>query len=565
MTYFCDIRRNSFNNVMEFNSRLFVEGQEFTPTNFAPIALSYAPTNYQIGTAGGPAIGQLALARTYVRGGMGIWPQNGGAGLFDSTRIACGQDVFVGAVWSATQGRLYAAAGTNGLGLSTFDSNLRMTAQGTISISSAVTVNSAYPVHLFCPLSGGRWITFTCPSGMSTLGASVATQSSLTETGAAGTATSITGRMPCIPLIGDNQVIAVGVPWAGAANANSDVQVYAVNRATGAFTNTASAWLPYSALGNFSAHGVWPSNMVMESSTQGYFYYPLLTASALTVYIGTVTGLGSGGTPAINNYNAVGATLTAVGGGPLDTSALTNIPAIPSLPATANRMVRAFVTEVSGARHLHVYVFEPGTGSTVNPGSCQLYVWRLDSKTTATFVQRVDLSAGRLRALMSTDNTQTRVVAVYDDRLVFYAWSSLTEAWTLQSTQPLHTGDVGVDTAGRVWATTSIGTYRSTGVDKQELHLFETAGALANIEVSFDAATYTFTGLVIDANLVLNAFDTAGNRVAISVRLDRVSTNFSFAGNNASVVVSTSLSADTLVPISIFGTGQVTCRAAPTT
>lgn len=563
MTYFCDIRRNSFNNVMEFNSRLFIEGQEYTPTNFAPLALSYAPTNYLVGTASGPAVGQLALGRSYVRGGMGIWPQNGAGGLFDSTRIACGQDVFVGAVWSATQGRLYAAAGTNTISLSVFDSNLRMTAQGTLNVSSGVpTLNSTYPVILFCPSSSSRWITFTCPSGQAALTSATAAQSSLTEAGVVGTTSPLNFRMPCIPLIGDNQVVVLGVPWSGQTNANSDVILWTVNRSTGTLTSLSAAWIPYATFG-FALSGLWPSNMVMESSTQGYFYYPLLTASALTVYIGTVTGLGSGGTPAINAYNAVGATLTAVGGGALDTSALTNIPAIPSLPSTANRMVRAFVTDVSGVKHLHVYVFEPGSGTTVGLASFQLYVWRLDSKTTATFVQRVDLSAGRLRAIMPTSSAQTRVVVVYDDRLVFYSWSVGTESWVLQSTQPLQTGDVGIDTSGRVWATTSYGTYQSAGALAQELHLFDSAGAAAYISAAFDDTAYTFEGTTLAANIVVNAFDTTGSRVATSVRLERVSTNFNFSGGS-STIVATSTSADTLVPISIFSTGQIVCRASPT-
>jgi hypothetical protein len=565
MTYFCDIRRNSFNNIMEFNSRLFIEGQEYTPNNFAPVALSYAPSNFQIGTTFGPAIGQFSLGRTYVRGGMGIWPQSGAAGMFDSTRVSCGQDVSVGAVWSATQGRLYAAAMTNNFGLTGFDSNLRpITSLGGITLNSGVsTFNSCAPVHVFLPLSSGRWIVLTCVSGAANLNTSTASGiSSLTETGTVGASFLYGFRTPAATLIGDNAVIVVSVQWSGNANTNSDVQITSVVRSSGVITAVNNAWMPYSVVG-FASHGIWPSHTIMESASQGYFYYPLMTASALTVYAPTLTGLGSGGTPAITAYNAAGGTLTAVGGGPLDTSALAPYP---GLYGTTNRHVRAFVTETAGTRYLHVYVFEPFSNSATVPlQHFNLYVWRLDSKTTATFVQKVDLTAGRLRAIIPTDSSQTRIVAVYDDRLVFYQWASVTETWVLQSTQPLQTRDVGVDTLGRVWATTSTGTYRSTGVDKQELHLFETAGALANIEVSFDAATYTFTGLIIDANLVLNAFDTTGNRVAISVRLDRVSTNFAFAGNNASVVVSTSLSADTLVPISIFGTGQVTCRAAPTT
>lgn len=562
MTYFCDIRRNSFNNVIEVNSRLFIEGQEYTPINFAPVALSYAPSNYQLGTAGGPAIGQFSLGRTYVRGGMGIFPQSGAAGMFDSTRVSCGQDVYVGAVWSATQGRLYATAQSNSAGMTGFDSTFRpVTSLGGIAPFTVATVNNCYPVHVFCPLSGGRWIGLSCASGAANLGANSASIGSLTETGTVGAITAYNFRMPSATLIGDNAVILLGVPWSGQTNTNSDVNIISVTRSSGAAATVNAGWLAYATFGH-AMHGIWPSHTIMESTTQGYFYYPLLTASGLTVYVPTLTGLGSGGTPAITAYNAAGGTLTAVGGGALDTSAITSIPGI---YGTTNRHVRAFVTETSGVRHLHVYVFDPLSNSTNVPLlSMNMYVWRLDSKTTATFVQKVDLTAGRLRTIIPTDSTQKRIVAVYDDRIVFYQWASETESWVLQSTQPLQTGDVGVDTLGRVWATTSLGTYQSTGMSAQELHLFDTAGAAANIVAAFDATSYTFTGTTINANIVVNAYDTTGHRVAKMVRLDRVSTNFSFSGGGSSTVVTTSASADTLVPVSIFSTGQLTCRAAPT-
>lgn len=562
MTYFCDIRRNSFNNIMEFNSRLFIEGQEYTPNNFAPVALSYAPSNYLIGTAVGPAIGQFSLGRTYVRGGMGIFPQSGAGGMFDSTRVSCGQDVSVGAVWSATQGRLYAAVMNNNFGLTGFDSNLRpITSLGGISLGGYNFTNNCAPIHVFLPLSSGRWLVLTCASGSGALPTSSGGFSSLTETGTVGTVAAYNYRTPAVTLIGDNTAIVVSVQWSGQTNTNSDVQITSVARSSGVLAAVNNAWMPYSVVG-FAAHGIWPSHTIMESASQGYFYYPLMTASALTVYVPTLTGLGSGGTPAITAYNAAGGTLTAVGGGPLDTSAITSYP---SLYSTTNRHVRAFVTETAGTRHLHVYVFEPFHNSSTVPLPCfNMYVWRLDSKNTATFVQTVDMTAGRLRALIPTDNTQKRVVAVYDDRLVFYQWASVTETWVLQSTQPLQTGDVGVDTTGRVWATTSLGTYQSLGNLAQELHLFDTAGAAANIVATFDETSYTFTGSTIDANIIVNAYDTTGNRVSQMVRLERVSTNFSFASGGASTIAATSTSGDTLVPISIFSTGQLTCRAAPT-
>jgi hypothetical protein len=103
-----------------------------------------------------------------------------------------------------------------------------------------------------------------------------------------------------------------------------------------------------------------------------------------------------------------------------------------------------------------------------------------------------------------------------------------------------------------------------TGYLSQSLYVYEPAGAATNITVSFQQSAYTYTGSAISSNLIVNAYDTLGNRVALDVTLTRDTTNFSFAGGAASTNITTLTGADTLVPISVFSTGQLSVLAVPT-
>lgn len=245
----------------------------------------------------------------------------------------------------------------------------------------------------------------------------------------------------------------------------------------------------------------------------------------------------------------------------LDTSAVVGV----ALPSSVNRNVRAWTFVDGATNYLCVGVYEPGATSTVPTTAINLYLWRLDSKTTATFLQKLELGvAGRVRSFMPIDSTQKRLAVVYDDKITFYAWNSSTN-WTFQSNQSLQTQDVGVDSQGRVWAT-DIGSYAPgipTGYLSQSLYVYEPSGAAVNITVSFQSSAYTYTGATISSNVIVNAYDTAGARVALSVTLTRDTTNFDFSGS-PSTVVTTSTSADTLVPISVFGTGLLSVLAVPT-
>lgn len=172
MPYLCDIRSGSANNVIQVGGKLFVENVEFTPTNLAPVAFSQGPTAWGGAstaptTYGIQGCGQLCLPRSYVRGSQGIYPQLGSAGQFDSTKIACGQDVeSTGFVYSSAQARYYGVAGNNFLNtLSTFDSSFRVLTPGSVTGSAMFTnTNNALAGWLFLPSQNSRWFVMQASS-----------------------------------------------------------------------------------------------------------------------------------------------------------------------------------------------------------------------------------------------------------------------------------------------------------------------------------------------------------------------------------------------------------------
>ena len=661
MPYLCDIRIGSANNVIQVGGKLFVENVEFTPTNLAPVAFSQGPTAWG-GAAGGTSAqlvgvqgcGHLCLPRSYVRGSTGIYPQIGAAGQFDSTKIACGQDVeSTGFVYSSAQARYYGVAGNNVINtLSTFDSSFRVLTPGSATGTAMFTnTNNALAGWVFLPSQNSRWFSMQASSaflatGNGLSGITGGSWSVLTEAGILTNIGNMT-RYPTMPYMGSDWVLVVGTPdFPGSLlDAQSSVPAYACARNTGTMTTLNANWLPATtppAIDNAANYQLcFPSNAIVATpGSEIYFYQPTMSASVLNVWIGTVSNLAStptistastayttamiagvdttndwittsGDIPTLSRVrfttsstlpaplalatdywtiritattsriatsyaNAVANTyldLTTQGtAGTLTTTAFatlnidTSQVVFPGIPgANIWRNVRAWTFVDGATKYLCLGVYEPGATSTVSTTALNLYLWRLDSKTSSTFLQKVSLgTAGRVRAIMPVDSAQKRLVIVYDDQVVFYAWNSSTN-WTFQSAQPVQTQDVGIDTQGRVWVTTS-GTYAPgipAGYNLQSLNVYEPSGAATNITVSFQSSAYTYTGATISSNVIVSAYDTAGVRVALSVTLTRDTTNFDFSGN-PSVVVTTSTLADTLVPISVFSTGLLSVLAVPT-
>lgn len=656
MPIICDIRSGSANNVIQVGGKLFIEGVEFTPTNLAPVAFSQGPTAWSA-AGGAPAnaigyqpVGQLCLPRTYVRGSMGVLPAAGTAGQFDSTRIACGQDIEgTSFVYSAAQGRYYGVAGNNAVGtLSSFDADFRIITPGAVSTATMVSSGNVMPGYVFLPSQNDRWFTMLSTSSFPTSTLSNSTTSGwgvLTEAGTWTAIATIPSRYASMPYIGSDWVMITGTPWTNqTGDAFASIPAYMCARNTGTMTTLGSAWLPAATPPAIDTSGnyqlCFPSNAIVETpGSEIYFYQPTMSASVLNVWIGTVSNLGS--TPTISpvtttatvaspagvdisndwivtsadvpNFsrvrfttssslpaplalatdywtirltsttsrlatsyadavagNYIDLTTTGAGTQTLTTFATLNIDTsqvvFPGLPLSGvRRNVRAWTFSDSGTNYLCIGVYEPGDGSSVPTAAINLYLWRLDSKTTSTFIQKVTVGdSGRVRSFMQLDATGKNLAVVYDNGISFYSWNSSTN-WTFLSSQPLQTQDVGVDAEGRVWAT-STGSYAPgipSGFTEQGLYVFEPAGAAVNITVEFEQSAYTYTGSTISSNVVVNAYDVSGARVAISVTLTRDSTNFDFSGN-PSATVTTSTSGNTLVPISVFSTGLLSLLAVPT-
>lgn len=577
MPFFTDIRNSSANNVIEVNGKIFVEGQEYQLPDLAPVALNRGPTTFPAGLPynatvqnGLTGCSQICTSRVYVRGSTGVLPSQTAAGEFDSEKIMCGQTASVGWVFSAGQQRYYGVAGSDGAGkISSFDNEFRLVSSGIATFGSVLPYTAgssyAYPGLIFLPPLNSRWITLQAQSqflttGMGATSINGASIGFLTETGTATTIKSIS-KYPAIPYYDNNWVIMVGVGWFLSQNSDtySGISTYAFRRTDGVEVALNTSWL---SVGNIAAGNsalCYPSQAIVETAGEKiYFYQPVMSSTALNVYIGTVSGLNTA-TPSISAWNAAGATLS------LDTSQVS----FPSAPASSApftyRRVRAWVIEDGANKYLCLAVYEPGTTNTVPTTAINLYLWQLQSKTVATFMQKVELgAAGRVRSILSLDSSRKRIAVVYDTGIIYYAWNP-TSWWVYQSRQDINTQDVGVDSQGRVWATDNLGTYIPNvpvGTFGQSLYVFQPSGAAVSMVVSFEESSYTFAGSPISSRIVVNAYDTTGSRIAVDVTLTRNSTNFQFTGGASSTTVTTSTTANTFVDIQVISTGLLSCRAA---
>lgn len=577
MPFFTDIRNGSYNNVIQVNGKLFVEGQEYLLENLAPVPLSRGPTAYPPGlpylaasVQGSQGCSQLCLPKVYVRGSTGLLPQQTQAGEFDTEKIMCGNDCQVGFVWSSGQQRYYGVAGSNAVGrVSAFDSDFRIITAGiaTVGTTTAYTTGASYsyPGVIFLPSQNSRWITIQTQSqfiastaGQGNINLPAASIGTLTESGTY-TSRGTLYKYPAVPFYDSQWAFVVGVGWflTQANDTYSGVGVYAYNRNTGVETVVNASWLSQANIAAASMALCYPTNAVVESSsggsaTQIYFYQPVLSSTELRVYIGTISNLAS--TPTISAYNASGALLT------IDTSQWT----FPAVPTTTYRRIRGWVFEDSGSRYLCLYVYEPGTTNTVPTNTMNLYLYALPSKGVATFMQKVELGlAGRVRSILTIDQNRKRIAVVYDTGIIYYAWNS-GSWWVYQSRQDVNTQDVGVDQEGRVWATDNLGTYAPdipAGTFNQSLYVFEPSGAAVSMQVQFEETSYLFQGSPIASRIVLNAYDTSGSRIAVNVTLTRNTDNFQFSGGAASTTVTTSTVGNTFVDITVISTGLLSCRA----
>ena len=157
---------------------------------------------------------------------------------------------------------------------------------------------------------------------------------------------------------------------------------------------------------------------------------------------------------------------------------------------------------------------------------------------------------------LSVPATPKNIVWLSDDRLIlgiictsnFYVFSfSAATGWIQIGNFPYQFNAVGRDNLGRIWA-------HDTGLGYGRLHLL-TINVPVSISVITDSSSYNYGGTTVTGNLTVNAYSYNGERLATSVKLVIDGGSMTFTGNNLTLTVTTSASADTSVPIYITGGG----------
>lgn len=226
------------------------------------------------------------------------------------------------------------------------------------------------------------------------------------------------------------------------------------------------------------------------------------------------------------------------------------------------RRFRLFIFRdtASGLDYLGIIGYEPANNATspMAQGAQNLYVFRIGgaNNNELTYISewKVPLgNFGAVRGAMPMDSTMKKWLVCYTDKFSIYQWNSST-GFTQQSTQNIQPSWVGVDSLGRLWVAESETLSLIFG-DGQKLYYFPSSGTAIALQASFQASSYTFSGTPINSNIVINAYDLTGARTSVDVLVNLEGSNVTFADGSTRKTLTTSSSADTLVPIIVKSTG----------
>lgn len=214
-------------------------------------------------------------------------------------------------------------------------------------------------------------------------------------------------------------------------------------------------------------------------------------------------------------------------------------------------MQRLWATETfmsSGTQYLILMQLHGAGGLfDTNPTMRTFPTYSIDTSTykTLTYTGKIEVPA-----------TPKNIVWLNDERTILgifchanfyiYTFSSNT-GWTQTGNYPFQFNAVGRDNLGRIWA-------QDTGAGWGRLHLL-TLNVPITISVTSTASNYYFAGTAVSTNITVNAYNYSGSRIATAVKLVIDGGSMTFAGSNLTITVTTSASADTLVPVTITGGG----------
>ena len=249
-------------------------------------------------------------------------------------------------------------------------------------------------------------------------------------------------------------------------------------------------------------------------------------------------------------------------------SALTSSDYAPQL-TTAH----CFVTTIGSDRYLNVLQTH-GNATVLSAkslaGQKTLTTFQIDTTTwqSLTYIGSISVSA---YSYCSLNDSNTQIAVIVSEGMRVYTCTAGT--WSLTSSEAGAINVVARDYNDRIWAldigSASFSDYSTTSTNyttswrdipcKLILH----TTSLANlIRAEFVSRAQTYQGVNLSNNIRVNAYDTSSSRVVTTVYLKLTGSAYFNDNSSTTISVTTSASADTLVPITVNGAGVVNVSAS---
>jgi len=152
---------------------------------------------------------------------------------------------------------------------------------------------------------------------------------------------------------------------------------------------------------------------------------------------------------------------------------------------------------------------------------------------------------GEVRGVIAMDSNTNRFLVITTNNMAIYTFDTASLSLTLAQTIPGEYRHYGVDTYGRLWATTYANDLFSFALDSP-----------VRINITSPTSSYSYTGTSISSSVNVEARNYLGSRVAVPTRLTIEGTSATFTSNGLSYIdVTTTTSSIVNVPITITNGG----------
>ena len=217
-----------------------------------------------------------------------------------------------------------------------------------------------------------------------------------------------------------------------------------------------------------------------------------------------------------------------------------------------SRRTKLFLNQpVSGsAMYLIAFNITPYGNEDSNKNYYNAHVFTTHPTASANLTYRSSVPiytdlGGEIRAVIAMDSNTNRFLVVTTNNMAIYTFDTASLSLTLAQTIPGEFRHYGVDTYGRLWATTYANDLFSFALDSP-----------VRINITSPTASYSYTGTNISSDVNVEARNYLGSRVAVPTRLTIEGTSATFTSNGLSYIdVTTTTSSIVNVPITITNGG----------